>query len=87
MEYTSPLTGFKFTTLVMIGTDCTGDVVYTVKPFWVEVQQTDDLILEIWQGCGFFQVLRFPPPIKLTAMISPKYCESGVKHHNHHKLN
>ena len=26
-------------------------------------------VIDLWQVCGFLQVLRFPPPIKLTAMI------------------
>ena len=30
---------------------------------------------------GFHQVLRFQPPIKLTATIYLKYAENGVKHH------
>ena len=41
-------------------------------------------VIDLRQVSGFFQVHRFPPPIKLTATIQLKYCWSGIKHH---KLN
>ena len=31
-------------------------------------------VSDLWQVSGFFQVLRFPPPIKLTTTIYLKYC-------------
>jgi hypothetical protein len=39
-------------------------------------------VSELWQVCGFLRVLRFPPPIKLTATIKLNIVESGIKHHN-----
>ena len=41
-------------------------------------------VIDLRRVSGFFQVHRFPPPIKLTATIQLKYCWSGIKHH---KLN
>jgi hypothetical protein len=39
-------------------------------------------VSDLWQVGGFLQVLRFPPPIKLSAMIyNWNIVESGVKHH------
>jgi hypothetical protein len=37
-------------------------------------------VSDLRQVGGFLLVLRFPPPIKLTAKILLKYCESGVKY-------
>jgi len=31
-------------------------------------------VSDLWQIGGFLRVLRFPPPIKLTATIKLKYC-------------
>ena len=45
----------------------------------------DKVVCDLQEICGFLQVLRFPPPIKLTAMIymwNWNIVESGVKHHN-----
>ena len=40
-------------------------------------------VSDLRQVGGFLWVLRFPPPIKLTAMKYNTYIvESGVKHHN-----
>ena len=36
---------------------------------------------DLWQVGGLLRVLRFPPPIKLTATINWNIVESGVKHH------
>ena len=45
---------------------------------------------DLGQVGGFFHVLRFPPPIKLTAMIYRKWniyiVENDVKHHNPNPL-
>ena len=45
----------------------------------------DEVVCDLQEICGFLRVLRFPPPIKLTAMIymwNWNIVESGVKHHN-----
>ena len=31
-------------------------------------------VSDLWQVGGFLRVLRFPPPIRLTATIQLKYC-------------
>jgi hypothetical protein len=39
-------------------------------------------VSNLWQVDGFLRILRFPPPIKLIAMIyNWNITESGVKHH------
>ena len=38
-------------------------------------------VSDLRQVGGFLRVLRFPPPIKLTATIYRNIVESGVKHH------
>ena len=38
-------------------------------------------VSDLRQVGGFFRVLRFPPPIELTATIKLQIVESGVKHH------
>ena len=38
-------------------------------------------VSDLRQVGGFLWVLRFPPPIKLTATINRNIVESGVKHH------
>ena len=48
-----------------------GDV-YSIQYFVIK------LVSDLRQVCGFLQVLRIPPQIKLTATK----VESGVKHHN-----
>jgi hypothetical protein len=42
------------------------------------------LVSDLRQVSGFLRVLRFPPPIKLTATIQLKIniVESGVRHHH-----
>ena len=42
----------------------------------------DTTLCDLRQVAGFLWVLRFPPPIKLTATIELKYCWSDIKHHN-----
>ena len=42
---------------------------------------------DLRQVGGFLQVLRFPPPIKLTATMQLKIVESGFKHYNTKLLN
>jgi len=34
----------------------------------------DKFVSDLWQVGGFLWVLRFPPPIKLTATMKLKYC-------------
>jgi hypothetical protein len=34
----------------------------------------DNFVSDLWQDGGFLRVVRFPPPIKLTATIELKYC-------------
>ena len=40
-------------------------------------------VCDLRQVSDILQVLRFPPPIKLTARNNRNIVESGVKHHNH----
>jgi hypothetical protein len=42
-------------------------------------------VSDLRQVCGFLQVLRFPPTIKLTATVY-LIVESGIKHHQTNKL-
>jgi len=51
---------------------CTRYNIHYVIKFINEFRQVD----------GFLWVLRFPPPIKLTARYSWNIVESGIKHHN-----
>jgi hypothetical protein len=87
--YTSPWAGFKLTNLVVIGIDCIGSctsnyhtITTTTAPWtiWNSSQQITNFDIEIYflswapptlQVGGY---LRFPPPIKLTALIWQKYC-------------
>ena len=39
-----------------------------------EFEYTKGVTSDLRQVGGFLRVLRFPPPIKLTATISLKYC-------------
>jgi hypothetical protein len=48
--------------------------VYSIQHFVIK------FVCDLWQVSSFFQILLFPPPIKLIATVS--YFESGVKHHN-----
>jgi len=43
-------------------------------------------VSDLWQVSGFFQVLRFPPPIKLIATIYVKYVEGGVIYYKHNQI-
>ena len=36
-------------------------------------------VSDLWQVCGFLRVLRFPPPIKLTATILLKVALDTIK--------
>jgi len=40
------------------------------------------IVIDLRQDSGFLRVLRFPPPIKLTATI---YVDSGIKQHQSNK--
>ena len=42
--------------------------VYSIQHYVIKV------VNDLRQVCGFLRILRFPPPIKLTAMISQQYC-------------
>jgi hypothetical protein len=42
--------------------------VYTIQHYVIK------FVSDLRQVGGFLQVLRFPPPIKLTTMIQLKYC-------------
>ena len=44
------------------------DGVYSIQHYVIK------FVSDLRQVAGFFPVLRFPPPIKLTAIISLKYC-------------
>jgi len=38
-------------------------------------------VSDLRQVGGFFRIIRFPPPIKLTTTILLKYCWKWRKHH------
>ena len=50
--------------------------VYSVQFYVIE------FVSDLWHVAGFLQVLRFPPPIKLTAYYNWNIVWSGIKHHN-----
>ena len=54
--------------------------VYSIQHYLIKFDS------DLWQVGGFLPVLRFPPPIKLTARFNRNIVESGVKHHNTHAL-
>jgi hypothetical protein len=73
---------FKLTMLVVIGTDCIGScksnyhaIMPTMAPLFVfETHVFTSVHRNLRLVGGFHRVLRFPPPIKLTATILLKYC-------------
>ena len=52
--------------------------VVSLNPIHGEVYSIQQYVIyfvsDLRQVDGFLEVLRFPPPIKLTAMIKLKYC-------------
>ena len=50
------------------------------RPLWC-VHRVIKFVSDLWQFSGFLQVLRFPPPIKLTSTILLKWRWNDVKHH------
>jgi hypothetical protein len=44
------------------------DEVYSIQHYVIK------FVSDMRQICGFLRVLRFPPPIKLTATMQLKYC-------------
>ena len=42
---------------------------YTFHVYFIFISLCDKFVSDLQQVCGFLQVLWFPPPIKLTAMI------------------
>jgi len=70
-----PVQPVPITTKVVISNPAHGEVYliqYHVIKFVSELRQVRD----------FLRVLRFPPPIKLSATIYWNIVESGIKHHN-----
>jgi hypothetical protein len=82
MEYPSSWAGFELQILVVIGTDCIGSCksnYHTIKttlfqcefPMYCEVYSIQLDVIKfinyLRQVGGFLGVLRFPPPLKLTA--------------------
>ena len=47
----------------VVNLNTTNDEVYSIQHYVVKS------VSDLWQVNGFLQVLQFPPPIKLTAMI------------------
>jgi hypothetical protein len=70
MLYTLPWSRFKFTTSMVIGTDCI-DIGSCKSNYHMNMATTAPTFDEIR---SVVRVLRFPPPIKLTTTISLKYC-------------
>ena len=52
------------------------DGVYSIQHYVIK------FVSDLRQVAGFLPVLRFPPPIKLTAQYHWNIVESGVKHNN-----
>jgi hypothetical protein len=55
------------TSLVVSSNPVHGEV-YSIQYYVIQ------FVSDLWHGCGFLRVLRFPSPINLTAAISLKYC-------------
>jgi len=57
----------SITTKVVSSNKAHGEV-YSIQNYAIK------LVCDLWQVGCFLWVLRFPPPIKMTAMIQLKYC-------------
>ena len=57
-----PVLSVPITTKVVSLNSVHGEV-YSIQHYVIK------FVSDLWQVGGFFQVLRFPPPIKLTTMI------------------
>ena len=62
-----PMQSVPITTKVMCLNPVHGEV-YLIQHYVIQ------FVSDLLQVSGFLRVLRFPPPIKLTATISLKYC-------------
>jgi len=61
-------------TIKVVSLNPVHDEVYSIQHSMIK------FVSDLQQVSGFLHVLRFPPPIKLTA--TRNIVESGVKHHN-----
>ena len=79
-DFQLPAQSVPIATKVVERQNPTHGEVYSIQHYVI------NLVSDLWQVGDFLRVLRFPLPIKLTATIYLKYCESGVNHHNHNPI-
>ena len=78
MDLQLPVQSVHITTKVVSSNPVDGEV-YLIQHYHYVIKFVSDLL----HVGSFLQVLRFPPPIKLTANI----VEGGIKHHKPNQLN
>ena len=62
--------------LIVVGLTTTSGELYLIQHYVIK------FVSDLRQVSGFVHVLRFPPPIKLTAMQNWNIVENDIKHHD-----